>query len=170
MKALLFTFVLSFVSLAGFAQGKIGHVNTQKVLDTMPSRKNAMKDIALMQTLGQQELRQKDSLIQIGMMDLEKNKNTWSPTTINYQKQRLARMDQELQYRQQELEQGLQIYSQEMNKKVTDRITGAVATVSKAKGLSYVLDENSLLFNSGGTDITAEVVKEVMRLEALDKK
>lgn len=169
MKAI-FTLLFSFLSLVSIAQGKIGHVNTQKVLDTMPSRKNAMKDITLMQTLGQQELRQKDSLIQIGMMDLEKNKNTWSPTTINYQKQRLARMDQELQYRQQELEQGLQIYSQEMNKKVTDRITGAVATVSKAKGLSYVLDENSLLFNSGGTDITAEVIKEILRLEALDKK
>lgn len=168
MKAI-FTLLFSFLSLVSIAQGKIGHVNTQKVLDTMPSRKNAMKEIALMQTLGQRELMEKDSIIQESVADLKRHPE-WTPATVKYQQQRIARMDQELQYRQQELEQGLQIYSQEMNKKVTERITGAVATVSKAKGLSYVLDENSLLFNSGGTDITADVVKEVLRLEALDKK
>lgn len=168
MKALLFAFVLSFVSLASFAQGKIGYVNTEKVLDTMPSRKKAMEQVGLMQRLGQQELIEKDSLINAKMTEI-KNHPEWAKSTVDYAKRQAARMDQELQYRQQELEQEIQIYTQEMNKKVTDRVKAAVATVSKAKGLSYVLDENSLLFKSGGTDITADVIKEILRLEALDK-
>jgi outer membrane protein len=168
MRAILLTLFVTFTSLVSFSQGKIGHVNTQKVLDTMPSRKNAMNELAMMQTLGQRELIQKDSLIQAGLLELQKHPE-WSDATKNYQKQRLQRMDQELQYRQQELDQQLQMYSQEMNMKVTERAKAAVATISKAKGLAYVLDENSILFNSGGTDITKEVVTEVLRLEALGK-
>ncbi len=166
------TFLILFVSLTSFfsfSQVKIGHVNTQKVLDTMPSRKKAMDDLALMQTLGQQELIQKDSLVQAGLLEMQKHPE-WSDATKKYQQQRLQRMDQEMQYRQQELDQQLQLFSQEMNAKVTERVKGSVAAVAKLKGLGYILDENALLFNSGGTDITKEVIAEVLRLEALDKK
>lgn len=168
MKGLFFTILFSFVSLASIAQGKIGYLNTEKVLDTMPSRKKAMDQAGLMQRLGQQELMEKDSLINAKINDI-KNHPEWAQSTIDYAKRQVARMDQEFQYRQQELEQEIQIFTNEQNKKVTDRVKAAVATVSKAKGLSYVLDENSLLFKSGGTDITPDVIKEILRLEALDK-
>jgi Skp family chaperone for outer membrane proteins len=42
MKHLLFVLFV-FVGASTFAQTKIGHVNTQKLLDTLPSRKEAIK-------------------------------------------------------------------------------------------------------------------------------
>jgi Skp family chaperone for outer membrane proteins len=80
---------------------------------------------------------------------------------------------QELQARIQSTEQNidreLQALSADLNKKSLDMVKKAVNTVSAAKKLNYVIDESVLLYNSGGIDITNEVITEILKLDAANK-
>jgi len=73
---------------------------------------------------------------------------------------------QNIQDRQESLNQEMQIYSQELNKPILERVQKAVEIVSDRRKLNYVIDESVTLYFKGGTDITAEVVVELLRLDA----
>jgi Skp family chaperone for outer membrane proteins len=60
----------------------------------------------------------------------------------------------------------MQMYSQDLNKPILERVQKAVEIVSDRKKLNYVIDESVTLYFKGGMDITAEVVVELMRLDA----
>lgn len=65
MKKLIFAFVIALGAIASAsAQTKIAHVNSQKLLDTMPSRKAAIKEINQLEAAGIKELRDMDSAVQ----------------------------------------------------------------------------------------------------------
>ncbi|NBP58102.1 OmpH family outer membrane protein, partial [bacterium] len=53
-----------FVSLTSIAQQKIGHVNTQRLLDTLPSRKVAMSQIEDFEKRGMEELKEMEADLQ----------------------------------------------------------------------------------------------------------
>ena len=52
------------VGFSAFAQTKIGHVDSKKLLDTLPSRKIAINKLDSMQTSGMQELQLLDAEFQ----------------------------------------------------------------------------------------------------------
>ena len=68
--------------------------------------------------------------------------------------------------RQQELEQQMQIYGQELNKPILELVQSAVNNVAESKKIHYVLDETVTLYFQGGLDITNEVMSELLKLEA----
>jgi Skp family chaperone for outer membrane proteins len=73
---------------------------------------------------------------------------------------------QALQDREQTLNQEMQAYSQELNKPILERVQKAVEIVSDRKKLNYVIDESVTLYFKGGMDVTAEVIVEVLKLDA----
>jgi Skp family chaperone for outer membrane proteins len=53
MKKLLFALFVAFAAAGSVqAQTKIAHVNTQKLLDTLPSRKKAIEEIGMIEKQG----------------------------------------------------------------------------------------------------------------------
>src|SRR5690554_3181709 len=87
-----------------------------------------------------------------------------SPTAYKFEEERLMKKSQEFQTRQQELDEQIQILSQELNAPILKTVQDAVAKVSKTEKVEYVIDESSLLY-SGGRDLTMAVIKEVLRIE-----
>ena len=165
MRKLFLALVVAIGAVASVqAQSKFGHLNSQKVLDTMPSRKTAIKDIQLIEAMGMKELRDLDSAIQVEVGIYQKNVNTWSPVVKAATEQKITGMQQRLEGRQQEIDNQLQQMSADMNNKILDKVKKAVDIVAKKKGLNYVIDESSTLFASG-TDITNEVITEVLKLD-----
>ena len=79
---------------------------------------------------------------------------------------RIQKMQQDLQSREQELNTILQKKSMALNEKTYSLVKDAVKTIATKKGFQYVIDQETALF-SGGTDITGEVILEVLRLDAL---
>ena len=73
---------------------------------------------------------------------------------------------QGLEDRQTALQQEMQIYTQELNKPILERVQKAVEIVSDRKKINYVLDESTTLYFKGGMDITDEVLIELLRLDA----
>ncbi|HRP52183.1 MAG TPA: OmpH family outer membrane protein [Fluviicola sp.] len=171
MKKILFALALSACTFAVNAQTtKIGHVKSQMLLDTMPSRKQAIKEIKEIEAAGLKELQVMDSSIQVAYIKYQKDAPTMSETVRQYEENRIRRMQQNLEDRQQEIDQHLQIMTQEMNNKILERVKKAVAIVANLKKFNYIIDESSTLFSAGGIDVTNEVIVELLKLEAELKK
>jgi outer membrane protein len=151
---------------AVMAQSKVAHVNSQKLLDTIPSRKEAMVKLKEFETNGVKELQEMEADFNTALGKYEKERPNMSPMLIKIEEEKLMKKQQNIQDREQALNQEMQVYSQELNKPILERVQKAVEIVSDRKKLNYVIDETVTLYFKGGMDITAEVVVELLRLDA----
>jgi outer membrane protein len=166
MKKIVLALVVMFSIGSIMAQQKIGHVNSQKLLDTLPSRKAAIEQLRMFEENGIQELQEMEADFNKQIAVYEKNRPTMSPVIIKIEEEKLMKKQQALQEREQSLNAEMQAVSQELNKPILERVQKAVEIVSERKKLSYVIDESTTLYFKGGMDITAEVITELLRLDA----
>ena len=172
MKKQLFILLLLFlcpVYNTVFAQSKVAHINTKTVLDTIPSRKKTLQEIQEITKQSEAELIELDKQLQKVYTDYMAKKGEQSETVNQYEENRIQKMQQDLQSREQELNSLIQKKTNALNEKTYTIVKDAVKTIATKKGFQYVLDQEVTLF-SGGTDITAEVVSEVLRLDLLSVK
>ncbi len=148
------------------AQSKIGHVNSQKLLDTLPSRKEAINKLREFEAAGIKELQEMEADLNAAVAKYQQNAPNMSPVIQKIEEEKLMKKNQALQEREQSLNQEMQIYSQELNKPILDRVQKAVELIAERKKLNYVLDETVTLYFKGGTDITQEVLVELLRMDA----
>ena len=182
------------ISLSSIAQTKIGHVNSQELLDTLESRKQAikqlddfklegMKELQRLQDEGMKELTETKADLEKAYVIFQQEEKELSPVLLKMAQDKLVEKQQKLESRQQELEKGMQNYNQEIEnnlQKYNDElITPILAMVKKAveivadrKKLSYIIDESSTLYFKGGIDCNPEVMVELLKLdkEAIKKK
>lgn len=165
MKKLILVVVISVFGLINvIAQSTVAHVNTQRILDTMPSRKAAIKQMEQFEERAMQELQETQAKLQSDYQKLMAEKDNMVPTAFKFEENRLMKKSQEFQQRQQELEQEIQILGNELNEPILDRVQKAIEIVCKNEKIDYVMDETGLLY-AKGKDITNKVIKEVMVLE-----
>jgi outer membrane protein len=162
---LVMTVMFSMSSLIAQTPQKIAHVNSQKLLDTLPSRKAAIVQLKRFEEEGIKELQEMEADFNKGVAYYEANKHTYSPVIMKIEEEKLMKKQQSLQDREQSLNAEMQAVSQELNKPILDRVQKAVEIVSERKKLNYVIDESVTLYFKGGTDITSEVVVELLRLD-----
>ncbi len=167
-------FILLFLLLcpfynAVFAQSKVAHINTKTVLDTIPSRKKELLEIQEITKQSEAELIELDKQLQKVYNDYMAKKGEQSEVVNQYEENRIQKMQQDLQNREQELNTVIQKMSMALNEKTYSLVKEAVKTIATKKGFQYVIDQEATLF-SGGTDITSEVVAEVLRLDSLSVK
>lgn len=165
MKRGLLILVLAVVALNLNAQTKIAHINSQVLLDTLQSRKDAMAKLKKFEEEGVLELQEMNKSFEAAVMRYQQNEKDWSPVIKQMEEEKLQKKQVALQTRQQELEQQMQIYGQELNKPILELVQTAVNNVAESKKLSYVLDETVTLYFKGGIDITNEVMAELLKLE-----
>lgn len=166
MKKLLVAFAVLFSVGTVVAQTKIAHVKTQNLLDSLPSRQDAMKKLQEFEANGVKELQEMEADFNAAYAKYEKDRASMIPVEIKMAEDKLMKKQQSLQDREQALQQEMQVYSQELNKPILERVQKAVEIVSERKKINYVLDESVALYSKGGIDITAEVKIELMRLDA----
>lgn len=166
MKKLFFALVLALsAAVSAQAQTKVAHINSQTLLDTMPSRKKAIAEIMEIERRGSEELQLLNDKLEKEYYDYLNRKPGMSQDMINYEEGRLNKLQQEMQDRQAQIEKILQDMSAKVNEEVTASVKQAVDIIAKKKGLNYVIDETTTLF-SNGTNITNEVIPELLRIDA----
>ncbi|MCT4561035.1 MAG: OmpH family outer membrane protein [Crocinitomicaceae bacterium] len=170
MKKVLLALLVVFGATSLMAQQKFGHVNSQELLDSLPSRKAAIKKLQEFEAAGYAELQEMDSDLQRAYAKYQKDLPTMSPVIQKIEEEKLMKKQQALQEREQSLQIELQAYNQELNAPILDRVQRAVKIVAERKKLAYVLDETTTLYFAGGTDLTAEVMVELMRLDKEEAK
>lgn len=164
MKKVALIAVMILATIVTYSQSSIAHVNSQKVMDTMPSMKAAEKEIAKFEEKAIKELQETQQQLQTEFTKFEQERGTMSPTAAKFEENRLRKKSQDFQTRQQELDQQIQILSQELNAPILERVQKAVEIVCEKEKVDYVVDESYLLY-SNGKDLTNLVIKEVLRLE-----
>lgn len=166
MKNVIFLSVMLLMGFQAEAQMKIGHINSQVLLDTLQSRKDAMEALKQFEAEGVQELQEMNKAFESAYLRYQQNEKDWSPVIQKMEQEKLMKKQQALETRQVELEQQMQIYGQELNKPILDLVQTAVNNIAESKKLSYVLDETVTLYFKGGIDLTQEVMTELLKLEA----
>ena len=166
MKNIIFLSVMLLMGFQAEAQMKIGHINSQVLLDTLQSRKDAMAALKQFEAEGVQELQEMNKAFESAYLRYQQNEKDWSPVIQKMEQEKLMKKQQALETRQVELEQQMQIYGQELNKPILDLVQTAVNNIAESKKLSYVLDETVTLYFQGGIDLTQEVMRELLKLEA----
>ncbi len=166
MKRLFFALVVALSAMTfAQAQSKIAHVDSQKLLDTMPSRKKVIEEIRFIEKKGIEELTEMDAAVKKAYEELVKLPANSPQTVVQYSQNRVTTLQQSLETRNAELDQQMQQMSMEMNDKVIASVKEAVAIVANRKGLHYVIDQTSALYASG-MDITDEVIVELLKIDA----
>jgi outer membrane protein len=166
MKKLLLALVVMFSVGTVMAQSKVAHVNSQKLLDTLPSRKVAITKLQDFEASGVKELQEMEADFNAALAKYEADRVKMTPVEIKIAEDKLMKKQTNIQEREQSLQQEMQLYSQELNKPILDRVQKAVEIVSERKKLNYVIDESTTLYHKGGMDITGEVIIELLRLDA----
>ena len=144
------------ISASSFAQSKIGHVNSQILLDTLESRKQAIKELDAYKLEGMKELQEMNKAFEAAYVIFQQKEKDLSPVLLKMEQEKLGRKQQELESRQQELEKGMQNYNQEIENNLQKRneelitpilamVKKAVAIVADRNKLSYIIDESSTL-------------------------
>ena len=165
MKKLFFALLIALsTATVAQAQTKIAHVNSQTLLDTLPSRKKAIAEIQAFSARADQELKDMETKLQKEVDIFLAGKATSTPTMIAYDETRLTKMQNDIQYREQEINALLQKMSQELNEEILKTVTEAVEIIAKRKGLNYIIDKSSTLY-AGGTDVTNEVIPELLKID-----
>ena len=133
MKKTILIIALMFTALSASAQMKLAHVNSQQLLDTMPSRLDALVKLKKFEQDGYKELGEIQKDLEAAYKKYEQNKSIWSPVILKIEEEKIMKKQQGLEDRQTALQQELQIYQQELNKPILERVQMAVEIVSDRK-------------------------------------
>ena len=165
MKNLLLAILVVLSAGATMAQSKIGHVNSQLLLDTLPSRKVAITKLQEFEKNGVNELKEMEADFNAAVAKYERERPNMSPVIIKIEEEKLMKKQQALQQREQSLNGEMQAYSQELNQPILEMVQKAVELVSERMKLNYVIDESVTLYFKGGTDITDAVITELLKMD-----
>lgn len=157
--------LMVMMSMGTMAQMKVGFVDAQRILDTMPSRKAAAEKYLAYEKESYDELQIMQADLEKAYADYQAKEKDMSPVLKESAQRKLMEKERLLQERQQVLTQELQAYSNELNAPILQKVQDAVKLVSERKKLSYVMDQSSTLYYSPELDITVEVAAEVLKLE-----
>jgi outer membrane protein len=166
MKKTLSIVALLFVTNFAISQSKVAHVDSQQLLDTMPSRALALKEIKDIEEEFKTELQTMYEEYEKTRAKLEAERSSLSPTIIKSRETNLMGLGQRIQEREQTIQNELQMRAQELNQPIFERVKQAVDIVADRKKLNYVIDGSNMLYTKGGMDITAEVIVELLKLDA----
>jgi outer membrane protein len=166
MKQLITFLILTLTGFIANAQMKLAHVNSQRLLDSLPSYLKAESDLKKFQDDGVAELGVLEKQINDAYVKLDGIKNDLTPTMLKIEQEKIMGMEQRYQQTQTLLQQQLQTLANEYNQPILDRLQKAVEMVADRKKVNYVLDTSKLLYSKAGIDITVEVKAELLKLDA----
>lgn len=164
MKNLLVAIVV-FLSFGTMAQVKIGFVDSQKLLDTMPSRKVAMDKYLAHEKEVTTEFNTMRAELEKAYADYQAKQGDLTPVLRQAAEKKIMDKERAVQERQQSIQQELQAFGEELNVPILDRIQKAISIISERQKLSMVVDQSSTLYFAPEMDITNIVAVELLRLE-----
>ena len=122
------------------AQVKIAHVNTAEVLDAMPDKAKAEKDLEKYYNDLQTQLQTMAQEYQTKMQDYEANQATMSNLVKQSKEKEIIDIQNRIQQFQANAEADFEAKRAELLKPMLDKIQNAINTVGKEKGYTYILD------------------------------
>ncbi|MBR1514030.1 MAG: OmpH family outer membrane protein [Bacteroidales bacterium] len=139
-KVLFLGVALFVMSGVANAQVKIAHVNTAEVLDAMPEKAKAEKDLEKYYNDLQGQLQTMAQEYQTKMQDYEANQATMSNLVKQSKEKEIVDIQNRIQQFQANAEVDFENKRAELLKPMLDKIQNAINAVGKEKGYTYMLD------------------------------
>ncbi len=139
-KVLFLGVALFVMSGVANAQVKIAHVNTAEVLDAMPDKAKAEKDLEKYYGELQKQLETMAKEYQTKMQDYEANQATMSNLVKQSKEKEIVDLQTRIQQFQVNAEDEFASKRAELLKPMLDKIQNAINAVGKEKGYTYVID------------------------------
>ena len=139
-KVLFLGIALFVMSGVAQAQGKIAHVNTAEILDAMPDKAKAEKDLEKYYGELQGQLETMAKEYQAKMQDYEANQATMSNLVKQSKEKEIIDIQNRIQQCQANAEGEFEKKRAELLSPILEKIQNAINSVGKEKGYTYVLD------------------------------
>ena len=122
------------------AQVKIAHVNTAEILDAMPDKAKAEKNLENYYGELQKQLETMAKEYQTKLQDYEANQATMSNLVKQSKEKEIVDLQTRIQQFQMNAEDEFASKRAELLKPMLDKIQNAINAVGKEKGYTYILD------------------------------
>lgn len=163
---LIATFLLSFTAFnASAQQAKIAHIDYYSVVDSLPSKIAADREIKKFLKEGQEVVAQMEAQLEIDVQKYMAERETLSVVMQEVREKQLQEQSQIIEIKRQTLQQDLQVLNERLYAPIEENLQKAIDIVAERYGVTYVLDKNQLLYVNGGLDLTDEVRKEMIKME-----
>jgi outer membrane protein len=147
---------------AGFAkaQGKMGYVDFNAIVDAMPETKTLQTQLQTYQKTFMDQLQTMQNEFQTKGAAYEKSRATMTDATRTATENELQDIQKRIQDYTNTAQQQVQAKSNELSKPLFDKVRGAITAVAKEKGYTYVVDSATTnLLVSPPTDNLLAAVK-----------
>lgn len=150
--------VLAFTTVA-FAQStlKIGHINSQDLIQAMPENDSAQVKIEKVAKDLQDQFQTMQNEYGNKYKDFMSKRESYSELIRQTKTSELQEIEQRIQQFQQTAEQELQSQRVSLYKPVMDKANKAIAEVAKSNGFTYILDlaqGGVIYYDEASTDIS----------------
>ena len=150
---------LALLALAGgaLAEGKIGFVNSQKILNEAPQAAKAKKKIEKDFEKRDQELQRMAKQLQTLQESLDKNSVTMAESERRAKEREFAELNRDFQRKQREFREDLSQRQNEEMASIFERVNKVIKQVAEAEKFDIIFQE--AVYASPRIDITDRVIK-----------
>lgn len=150
------------IGFAASAQIKLGHINTQELLELMPEREAAFKKAEALAKELQSKLETMSAEYEQKVTDYQAKEATMSQTIKQATIAEINSLQQRIQQFQATAQEEIAKEEQRLLQPILDKARTAITNVSKANGFAYVFDVSTgATIYQGGEDILPMVKKEL---------
>ncbi|MCI5705894.1 MAG: OmpH family outer membrane protein [Odoribacter sp.] len=149
------------------AQVKLGHIETQKLIQAMPEMASARKTMETKQAEIEKELTNMQEQFKVKLDEYSKNGKTMSDVIRASKEQELQELQQRIQSFQQIAMDNLEKTQAELMQPIMDKALNAIKAVGKENGFTYIFDmsQGGILFNADNTEDVLPLVKKKLGLQ-----
>lgn len=161
--------VIAFVcgAMGVSAQVKLGHIETQKLIQAMPEMAKARETMEAKQSEIEKELTNMQEQFKAKLEEYSKNGKTMSDVIRAAKEQELQELQQRIQSFQQIAMENLEKTQAELMQPIMEKAMNAIREVGKENGFTYIFDlsQGGILYNAENTEDVLPLVKRKLGLQ-----
>ena len=155
--------VFGLGNLNVLAQSKIGHINSNELLESMPERTKAASDVETFAKQLETQLKNMSAEYETKLQEYQSQQATMTEPGRQAKVQEITDLEGRIQQFQLNAQESLQQKESEILKPIIEKAKNAINAVAKEKGYDYILDTGLgvVLFSDTGDDILPLVKKKL---------
>lgn len=143
------------------AQQKIGHVDMDKVIRSMPEYQSAQDSVQSVGKDLQKELMRQQKELQLYYEEVmaQVQKGELTPVQQKEAEEKMTTMQDDLQNKGKEFDLQLATLENALMGEIQASIEDALIIHGRENGFAYILDLSQILYFGGGIDVTTDIIK-----------
>lgn len=157
----------TFVAMGLSAQVKLGHIDSQKLIQAMPEMAAAQKTMQDKQDVFEKDLTRMKEEFTTKLNEYSQNAKTYSDTDRADKEQDLQNLQQRIQRYQENALDELEKTQKDLMQPIMDKAMNAIKEVGKENGFSYIYDMSAgiILYAADNTEDVLPLVKKKLGLQ-----